>query len=574
MVDINRFVWKIGGEAGYGIKSAGYIFAKFCIRHGLFVFSKTEYPSLIRGGHNSYTLRVEEKQIHSYISTVDILVALDKRTLDLHKDELTQNGVIIHDDTFKVDNIRQDIKVYALPLSKIAEKRLGEKKIMMNTVSIGATIALLDADLNHLTSILEERFKTKPKKIFEDNIKAAKAGYDFVKENNLTCEKKLVKKSENKNILVNGNEAMTLGAIKAGCKFVSIYPMTPINSILHMMARFSRDYGIVVKQPEDEISAINMAIGASFAGARALTATSGGGFCLMTEGVGLAGETETPVVIIEGQRSAPSTGMPTNTEQGDLKFVMNASQGDFPRIVIAPGDQEEAFYLTAEAFNIAEHYQTPVIVLTDKHLAESYKSVEPFDQEKIKIDRGLIATKIEEVPFKRYRFTDNGISPRSFPGLENGMHNAASDEHDEIGQIDESSANRNKMMEKRMKKLELAEKELQKPEIIGKKDADFTIVSWGSTKGAIIDAIDFLKEENITVNFLQIKFINPLHKDISQLMKAAKKTILVENNFTGQLGTVIKEKTGLDFDYRILKYDGRAFSSSELCDRIKKITYR
>jgi 2-oxoglutarate ferredoxin oxidoreductase subunit alpha len=379
-------------------------------------------------------------------------------------------------------------------------------------------------------------------------------------------------------MLLTGNDAICMGAINAGCKFYCAYPMTPASSILHFMAAQERRFNIVVKHTEDEISAINMAIGAGFTGVRAMTGTSGGGFCLMTEGYGLAGMLEVPIVIILSMRPGPSTGMPTWSEQGDMKFALNASQGDFPRPVLVPGDIEESFYLTQVAFNIAEKYQTPVIVLSDKNLAESHKSTEKFDEKKVPIDRGSYAspTDLASSPdtnfFKRFKYTENGVSPRTIPGMKKGIYTASSDEHDEEGNIREDIDTRIKMMQKRARKMDTLAKELKTPELVGPQDANITIIAAGSTKGPIKEAMILLEKEGIKVNFLQIVYLNPFPSEkVAKVIGSAKKTAVIENNFSGQLADIIKEKTGKDVDKRILKYDGRPFYPEEICASIKEM---
>jgi 2-oxoglutarate ferredoxin oxidoreductase subunit alpha len=344
------------------------------------------------------------------------------------------------------------------------------------------------------------------------------------------------------------------------------------------MAAQERRFNIVVKHTEDEISAINMAIGAGFAGVRSMTGTSGGGFCLMSEGYGLAGMLEVPIVVILAMRPGPSTGMPTWSEQGDLKFALNASQGDFPRPVLIPGDIEESFYLTAEAFNIAEKYQTPVIVLTDKNLAESHKTTDKFDTGKVMIERGQYATQdelaasSEKTFFKRYRYTENGVSPRTIPGMKKGIYSAASDEHDEEGNIREDIDIRIKMMQKRQRKMDALAKEIRPPELAGKLDADVTIIAVGSTKGPIKEAMMMLEKDGVFANFLQIKYLNPFPAEkVAQVIGSARKTVVVENNFTGQLADIIREKTGKNVYKKILKYDGRPFYPEEIHDEIMEV---
>ena len=580
----NNLTWKIGGKAGEGVMSTGLMFSQSCSRGGLHVFDINEYPSLIKGGHNTLQVRAGNSKIYSQSRNVEVLIALNKETIYKHMDEMSEGGGIIHDSEdgdLNEQELRSEIRFFPVPFKKLIEE-IGALPIMKNNVALGASIALIDYDFDILAGVIKDTFKRKGDKIISDNINAARAGFDYIKNNFPDDFKyKLKSNRENGRMLLTGNDAISIGAIKAGCKFYSAYPMTPASSILHFMAAHERRFRIVVKHTEDEISAINMAIGAGFTGVRAMCATSGGGFCLMSEGYGLAGITEVPIVVVNAMRPGPSTGMPTWTEQGDFKFIMSASQGDFPRIVLAPGDVEECFYLTAEAFNIAEKYQNPVIILTDKHLAESHMTADKFDTEKVTIDRGLYATDEElttsddKTFFRRYRFTENGISPRTIPGMKKGIYTATSDEHDEEGVITEDIDNRVKMMQKRMRKQETLEKELPLPELVGTGDADITIIAAGSTKGAIIEAMQMLENDGITANFLQIVYLSPFPaKRVASVIDSARKTAVVENNFTGQLADIIKEKTGRDVDERILKFDGRPFYPEDIYSAVKEVVNR
>lgn len=564
----NKLAWKIGGEAGAGISATGYAFALACARGGLHINTYSEYPSLIRGGHNTFQVRAEGSRIYSHIGPVDLLVALNKETIDYHKHEITENGGIIYDgDNIKIDRseLRQDIKLYNVPMLKLAQQA-GGGKIMVNSVALGATVAIIDYSLELLENVITKEFSRKGTIILHEDIEAAKLGYTHIKKNYPNDFKAKLEKIGSARMLLTGNDAVCLGAIKAGCKFFAAYPMTPASSILHFMAAHEKDFSMVVKQSEDELAAINMAIGAGFAGVRSMTATSGGGFSLMTEALGLAGMAETPVVVVECQRPGPSTGLPTWTGQGDLRQVLHASQDDYPKIVIAPGDANECYYRTIEAFNLAEKYQLPVIILSDKLLAEGFVTEDKFND--VVIERNLIADSPEG--YKRYKFTDSGTSPRAIPGQKNCIHVATSDEHDEYGSICEDETNRNMMMDKRMRKLDYALRELPEPELLGEKDADVTIISCGSTKGAVIEAMNYLANEGVKSNYLQITYLNPLHADkISKIIIDANKTVVIENNKTGQLAGLIKEKTSLAVDYKILKYSGRPFYAGEICEKIR-----
>lgn len=573
---VSEFVWKIGGEAGYGIMLTGRIFAKACTRSGLNVYAYSEYPSLIRGGHNVMSIRVSNEQIYSPVKTVNILVALNKETIDKHQKYLAPSGIIIYDSDEIKEKIsfRKDISVVPVPMQELVKQVQGVK-IMRNIVGLGATASLINLDLKILEQTIISAFGGKHKtiEIVQKNLKALKHGYEFIR-NNFKKESPY-KLNRNRNqtgrIILDGNEAITLGALKAGCKFYAAYPMTPATSILHELAALEREYGLIVKQTEDEISAINMTIGASYAGVRAMCATSGGGFCLMTEGLGLAGITETPIVVVNAQRPGPSTGLPTRTEQGDLRFTIHASQGEFPRVVIAPGDIDECFHETFNAFNLAEKYHLPVIILTDKFLAASYVSTKSFETKNLKVIRESFAKTLGK-NYLRYAFTNSGISPRSVPGEKGGIFIATGNEHNPYGHISENPENRTKMVDKRSRKLEKLMKELPEPKLYGSKNAKLTIVSFGSLKGPILEAIKILDKEKIKVNYLHFSYVYPLKiKTLQQTAKKTKKLLLIEQNSTAQFRSLIKEHALIDIPNTLLKYDGRQLTPEEICERVRKI---
>ncbi|MBI5391767.1 2-oxoacid:acceptor oxidoreductase subunit alpha [Candidatus Woesearchaeota archaeon] len=577
MVEVNKFAVKLGGEAGYGIAEAGKILAKVCVRSGLYTVVTNEYPSLIRGGHNTAHIRVEDREIYSHIKTCDILIALNKETMDLHMQEITPNGAVIYDGAeTKIETGRKDVQLCSVPLAQLAREAGGER-IVRNTVALGAAFALLQGEFEMLANVIQETYhEKKGSKIASINKKAAELGYSCIKEKYKGPFRNQFKKEKQKqSILLDGNTALCLGAVKAGCKFHAQYPMTPSSGILSYMAQQAMEYNIIVVQPEDEISVINMAIGAAFAGVRSMCATAGGGFALMVEGVGLAAMTETPVVIIVGQRGGPSTGLPTKTEQGDLRFVLHVAQGEFPRVVLAPGDPAECFYEIGNAFNLAEKYQLPVLILTDKYVVDSMFTVPMFDQDKIKIDRGYLITEKQLEnwnDFKRYQFTEDGISPRSVPGQKNGIYKAASDEHDEYGYVNEDPENRKKMMQKRFKKLELLQGEIPEPKIYGDKDADIAIIVWGSVKNQAREAIKLLAKENIAAKVIHYLYISPFPAEATRhLLKEARINLLVENNLTSQLGSIIQEHTGIFIQHRLLKSDGLPLSPEEIYLKVKQI---
>ncbi len=571
----------MGGEAGAGISRSGFLFAKICLRGGLCVFGANDYQSLIRGGHNFYMVRTDTEEVYSQADSFDLLLALNKETILSHKDELVSGAGIIYDGeqvTITDEELgRDDIKLYPVPLQNIVKKLEGQQ-IMENTVALGAAIALLDYDLELLNEVLKDTFKSKTA---EQNIEAAKQGYNYSKEqygNNFGYKLQKTGSSGKKRIFLTGNEAIGLGALNAGCKLYAAYPMTPATPLLHFLAPLDREYRMIVIQTENEIAAVNMVTGASYAGVRSMTATSGGGFCLMSEGLGMTGMTETSPVIVLVQRPGPSTGLPTYTAQGDLRFAIHASQGEFPRVVIAPGDVEECFYTTLEAFNLAEKFQIPALIISDKYLAESHETAEPFDQNRVKIDRGQLVTEdkyMGEEEYKRHKFTENGISPRAVPGTKGAIVRTNADEHNELGYTTEDPVLTTKMTDKRFKKLNALVKELENYETIklyGPEEADATIIGWGSTKGPIREAMKILSKEEETVNYLQILYLHPFPAaKVQKILQSAKKTIVVENNKTSQLSSLIREHLLKTVDHKILKYDGRPFNPEALSKSIKEV---
>lgn len=518
----NRLTVKIGGEAGFGIAVSGLLLTKTLARGGLSVFDYTEYPSLIRGGHNTFLLRVDEEKVHAPLGKINVLVALNKATVFLHEQELTNDGAVLYDSDEIVlttgDLARPSLRHYGVPLESLALEAAGQK-LMRNTVALGALLALCGYPLTLFEEVIEDVFGAKKKQAAIDaNKAAAAAGYRYVVDTypeqfsySLAPRKKAPAQ-----IAVTGSEALALGAAAAGCTFYSAYPMTPATPVMHYLAANQEALGMVVKHAEDEIAAINQAIGASFTGARSMTGSAGGGFALMVESLGLAAITETPLVIMEAMRPGPATGLPTWTDQGDLRFVLHSAQGEFPRVILAPGDVDEAFSMTAEAFNLADVYQLPVFVLTDKYLNESHWTTAPFSTAP-KINRGKMMTdtalKKLKRRFKRYELTADGISPRSLPGQEGGIFMANSDEHDEFGYSSEDAKMRVAMMQKRFAKLPTLQKDVPPPLLHGPKGAALTIVSWGSTKGAILEAQKHLAARGIETRFLQLKTIWPFpHK--------------------------------------------------------------
>lgn len=580
MIDLQ---WLIGGEAGYGIMTTGTMMAKVFTRLGLSVYDYVEYPSLIRGGHNAYYVRASDDPISAQKKTVNILVALNNQTIKEHIDELAPNAVVLFDPNFvklTAEEFPQPVKLYPIPLLEIT-KQLGVDRLMINTVSVGATLALIHNDFSLLEKIMQDVFGRKGEKVVGENTKTSKAGFDYIEKNFGKTQYHQIEQKPQTKLLIGGAEAVTLGAIRGGVKFAAIYPMTPTNGVMTNLTAIALKYNIVVKEPEDEIAGLNMAIGASFAGVRSLVATSGGGFSLMVEALGLAAQTETPVVIIMGMRPGPATGMPTWTEQGDLRFMLHSHQGDFPRVVVAPGDPFEAYVHTMHACNVAEKYQLQVIVLVDKYLMEGHSTAESSWFKDIaarfEIQRGKILTDQEaaaQTDYKRYALTEDGVSPRSLPGQQGGIALNGSDEHDEKGLYNEEAEMRIHMMDKRFKKLEtaLAAGEFPAPELYGEQDASLTIVSWGSTKMTILDAMRQLKHEGINVNFIKVSYMSPFPSErLTEMIGKTKKTLVIENNRSGQFEGLVREHTGITFHDRFRKYDGRPFYPEEIIEKVKSL---
>jgi 2-oxoglutarate/2-oxoacid ferredoxin oxidoreductase subunit alpha len=566
----NIFTITIGGQAGQGIKAAGLLLAKIATRLGKHAYTYSEYPSLIKGGHNLTQVSISREEVTAPRKSSEFWIALDQNTLDIHLEEFKNGYEIIFDEEKKYDltKINKEVNLFPIPLSKIA-RDAGGSQIMSNTVALGATIALLGADLQIFKNLLSDEFGDKGEKVVNINQLAAEKGYAYALEHFADKKKNILNKEDviKQKMVANANDTVALGAIAAGLQFAAIYPMSPISNILHVLAAHQEKFGYIYKQPEDEIAAVNMAIGASFAGARSMTATSGGGFSLMVEGLGLAAMMETPIVIIDGMRPGPATGLPTWSGQGDLRFVLHAHQGDFPRIVLAPGDPEEAFYLTMQAFNLADKYQTPVIVLVDKNICEHDQSMPIFDTTNYKIDQGKFTTKKEE-RYERYKLYPDGISNRSVPGSGN-FFIANSYEHTTIGHDTEEIKDINSQMQKRMTKLiTCATNEDISPKLYGPQNADITIVSWGSNKGSILQAI----KDFPNVNFLHTTWMSPFpSKQIKEILEKAKHIINIECNYTASLGNLIKENTGIEITDNFLKYDGRPIFPEEISEKLNSV---
>ncbi|QLD86556.1 2-oxoacid:acceptor oxidoreductase subunit alpha [Natronomonas halophila] len=570
--------WAVGGEAGDGIDSTGKIFAQALSRAGRHVFTSKDFASRIRGGYTAYKVRTSVDRVESVVDRLDILIALTERTVDENLDELHEDSIIIYDGErtmMKDFEAPGETTGLDVPLKALAEDAGGA--IMRNIVALGAACAVTGFNIEYLDESLEKRFGDKGEAIVENNKKAARLGAEYVEEEfDLTTPYDL-ETTDNDYVLLNGDEAIGMGAIAGGCRFYAGYPITPATDVMEYMKGRVENYGGVVVQAEDELSAINMALGAARAGARSMTATSGPGIDLMTETFGLIATSETPLVICNVMRSGPSTGMPTKQEQGDLNAMLYGGHGEVPRFVLAPTTIAECFHKTVEAFNLAEKYQLPVYLTADLSLAVTEQTFEPdeFDMDAVEIDRGKVVDEDnidewtnEKGQFKPHALTDDGISPRSFPGTTDGAHMSTGLEHDELGRRTEDTEMRVKQVEKRDRKVETArEREDFDYREFGNEDADTLVISWGSNEGPMLEAIDFLEEDDIDVRFLSVPYIFP-RPDLSEEIEAADETIVVECNATGQFADLV-EHDALSRVKRINKYNGVRFNADELAEDIK-----
>lgn len=633
----NSLTWVIGGAQGSGVDSAANIFSRACAQAGMYIFGKREFYSNIKGEHSYFTVRVSEEPARSHVDDIDILVSFDAETVFRHGDRVTKNGAIIYDSTLTQttvqevhsidyhasERIAKMLQAHSKPVTvqgmldyakdngailykipyfsllkqfseKINDPSLSKLTRMVNVMALSASMAILDFDSEILDKAIKFVFRAKPK-VADSNIAAARYAYNYIKSQfDLTKSKlKLNSRQPSQNIiLVQGNQSSAMGKITAGCRFQTYYPITPAsddseflesNQIIRQTD--NNEGSIVVVQTEDEIAAITMAIGGALTGARSATATSGPGFSLMAEALGWAGMNEVPLVVSLYQRAGPATGLPTRHEQGDLMFAINAGHGEFPRIVFASGDIEESFYDTIKAFNFAEKYQMPVIHLLDKAIANSIMTCKIFDQNKVTIDRGqLLQTIPNSTPtgegghYLRFKLDENPVSPRVTLGTENGIFWNTGDEHSEEGHISEDPVVRVNMMNKRLGKLDLALKEISaedKAVMYGEDDSTdgLTLLSWGSTKGAILDALDRLLAEGKKIKFIQIRLMHPFPAVLlEQMLENTKVLVDIEMNYTSQLGLLLKQNLNRDANYRIVKYNGRPMSSSEVYNAIKRIT--
>jgi 2-oxoglutarate ferredoxin oxidoreductase subunit alpha len=554
----------IGGAAGQGIATPGDILAKMFVRRGLHIYAYNAYQSIIRGGHIFLTVRVGDEPVLTHGDKLDLLLCLNQDTMDRHLKLMGPGSrVLYNSDTIAAGETAEQGILCPLPISELTDNT--RNKLVQNTVALGAIMHLMGLEFAVIENILTEQFQRKGQAVVDENVGVAHAGYEHAKAHFEPFS--TVTPTGGKPLAVwSGNDAIAMGGAAAGVKFYAAYPMSPSTGVLHWMARNARGLGIMVRQVEDEIAVANMVIGAAHAGVRAMCATSGGGFALMTEAIGSAGMMEIPSVFINVQRAGPSTGVPTKTEQGDLWQALGTSQGDFERFIVAPTDALDGFNTIAELFNLVDKVQCPGIVITDLLIGEGRFSVDP-DLVNIHptIDRGLLITEPSSSNgYKRYEDTESGISPRAIPGLEGYVHVVATDEHDEDSTLlsDEYTdpIKRRKMVEKRARKFQNVVQEIAPPVLEGPAEADVTLIGWGSTKGAIHEAVEQLKEHGVSANQLQVKWIVPFHaEEVMEIISKAKKTIIVENNYSGQFYRYMRSETGLSVDGHIRKYDGEPF---------------
>src|SRR5277367_4559332 len=571
------FAVAIGGAAGQGVATPGDIFAKIFSRRGLHLNAYNHYQSIIRGGHTFLTVRTGPDPITNMGDRIDLLIPLNQDTMDRHLGLLSAGGACLYNaDLIQPGTPATGVQMCPIPVSKLAD--ISKNKVAQNTLAIGAGLSMMGVGFPALESVLAEQFRKKEQKVIDENVGLARAGYDYATQNFNAFEWPLLM-TETRYAVLSGNAALAMGGAAAGVKFYSAYPMSPSTGVLHWMAEHARKAEIMVRQVEDEIGVINMAIGAAHAGVRAMCATSGGGFALMSEGLGLAAQAEIPIVVIDCQRAGPSTGVPTKTEQGDLWQMLGAAFGDYPRVIAAPLDIADCFKLIPEIFNIAERFQCPGIVLCDLLLAEGRLSVDPnildFNP---KVDRGEMITSANgngHGDYKRYLITESGVSPRAVPGIPGHTHVVSSDEHDEDGVLisDEytNTVKRRAMMEKRMRKVAGIAASVPPPKLLGPANADVTLIGWGSTYGVIDEACELLRDAGISANHLPIRWLVPLHGDaIVDILGKAKHTIVVENNFSGQFARYLRSETSFVPHGHIRKYDGEPFFPNHIVEAVKE----
>lgn len=556
------------GRAGQGIQSVEYLLTRIFKLAGYNVFAAKEYMSRVRGGFNSTQIRVSSNPVRASVSRIDILIPFDRGSVGHVENRISPQTIILAEQEVIGDDFdRARHKFVDVPFAATASE-IGDK-IYSNVVAVGTIAGLFGIDLQTVRAYVERFFSAKSDDVVQKNLVAVKEGFNLGlglgDSGKIRIEIAAAADVESQ-ILVKGVEAVALGAIAGGCDFISSYPMSPATGVLAFLAGQARDFGIIAEQAEDEIAAINMAIGAWYAGARAIVTTSGGGFALMTEGLSLAGMLESPLVIHLAQRPGPATGLPTRTEQADLELALYAGHGEFPRILLAPGTIEDAFYLTRKAFDLADKYQVPVFILTDQYFVDSYYNTTCFDLSDTKNEKHIVKT---DADYRRYELTANGISPRGIPGFGRGLVAVDSDEHDEAGHLTEDLDLRVEMVDKRLRKLELLGYETVSPQLVGPEDYKNLVVCWGSTYHIVEEAIRNLDRDDVA--FLHFKQVYPLPNETADYLLRARTTVIVEGNATSQFAKLIKLHTGIDIENRILKYDGLSFAVEELVERLNDL---
>ncbi|MBM3331495.1 2-oxoacid:acceptor oxidoreductase subunit alpha [candidate division WOR-3 bacterium] len=591
----------IAGQAGQGIDTASELLARALVRSGYYTFSYPNLMSRIRGGHNFTAVRVSDRQVYSAPGKFNALLALDERSVDEHREDMVEGGTVITEARSpklegRMQEAGREAGVFRVPMAEIAEKH-GGSKTMANVVGLGALMALTEdgesprsrgrdrnpvhSPFSKLQSLLKERFDSKGEEVVRQNLECLKAGADYVRKcrmSSVECrvlgQSAIVSRPSRtgQRLLMTGNHAIALGALASGVRFYAGYPMSPSTSIMEYLAAKQAEAGLVMEQVEDEIAAINMVIGASYAGARAMTATSGGGFSLMVEGLGMAAMAELPVVIVIAMRPGPATGFPTRTEQAELLFAISASQDEFPRFVFAPGTAEEAFYATNRAFELAGKFQVPAIVLSDQFLSDSLWTVPGFNFGRVKASDDFDEQAWQGRPahsYRRYAFTPSGVSPRLRPGLRGQLVHMLGAEHNEDGFQTEDAGVRTKMHEKRMMKLAAMSKAVDEPTCYPEETADCVVVCFGSTYGAAREAVDILRQERMSAALLHLCELAPFPRArVAARLSSARKVITVEGNSTGQLASLLRRETGIKADAQVLKYDGRPFEAASLAEEI------
>jgi len=570
------FVIAMGGAPGQGIDSAGRALSRICGRHGLHLFTYSAYQSLIRGGHTFLTMRISSEPVANHGDKIDLVIALNQDAMDKHLQNIAPGGAIIYnsDNTDPGDG-RDEVQLCPISFKELSNN--SRNKMMLNTVMLGAALNLVGADLTVFEDILTLQFKRKGQAVIDENVGLAQRGHEYAAEH-FTPFPTAFRKQDKKLAVVDGNSAMAMGGAAAGVKFYCAYPMSPSTGVLHWMAENARDLGIMVRQCEDEISVINMVIGAAHAGCRSMCATSGGGFALMTEAIGMAGMMEIPVVVINVQRGGPSTGLPTKTEQGDLWQVLGASQGDFPKIIVAPTSIMDGCDTIPELFNLVDKFQCPGMIISDLMLSMGFTTFDPADMNwNPPIDRGELITEPNDTgePYLRYKTTESGISPRAIPGTPGRIHVVATDDHDEDGGlISDEFTNPHKrrvIMEKRQRKMEGIAALMPPPDFEGPEDAEVTLIGWGSTKSVIGEAVGLLRAEGVGANQIHFKWLYPMNEDVvNEVLSKCKRSIIVECNYTGQFARFLRGETGFKADGQMRKYDGEPFMPHHIVDGAKE----